>query len=434
MAAALAARDSQTNPPGMQSSLRDVRVVALLNSTELFGAERANIEVFQALRSHGASVTVGVNRLDHGGDVAALVRSLGFPSFPVPFGCQWSKRFFRRKPTLIPKNLFRVYATCREVRKAVRLHQATHVHVGNPLVYSFIAPWLKLNRHIPLIYRMGDEPPHASPPNLLIWRSCFGRASTVVVNSEFVRRSVLRAEPEGATKLRLIYNRASSQFAPATLSPTGQSSGIGQLNADVAGSPPTAFGSLRQLRLLYVGQISRHKGIHHLIDAVSRLIAGGAPVRLDIIGGSRYTVDLEADLRAGVRDRGLAVQITFQGRQHDPTPFYSDADVLVVPSLFEEPAANVVLEAKLFGVPSIVYPSGGLPELVIDRMNGYVCPDRSVQALMDGVRWYLDRPERLAGARQSALEDNACRFGTARFERAWVDVYLGDNPCFQEQP
>ena len=116
-------------------------------------------------------------------------------------------------------------------------------------------------------------------------------------------------------------------------------------------------------------------------------------------------------------------RIVFHGRVNNVEDYYRNADLLVVPSLFEEPAANVVLEAKCYGVPSIVYPSGGLPELVIDRVNGFVCYEKTVLALTQGIRWLIEKPERIPSMKIAAIEDSENRFGIERFARQWADVY-----------
>ena len=58
-----------------------------------------------------------------------------------------------------------------------------------------------------------------------------------------------------------------------------------------------------------------------------------------------------------------------------PSEFLPTLDVLVVPSLWEEPLGWVVLEALSHGTPVIVTPHGGMPEVVRDGIDGIVLPD-----------------------------------------------------------
>jgi glycosyltransferase involved in cell wall biosynthesis len=81
--------------------------------------------------------------------------------------------------------------------------------------------------------------------------------------------------------------------------------------------------------------------------------------------------------------------------QHLPAPFrwlgaikreaemaaaYNAADLVVVPSL-EDNLPNAVVEALCCGVPVVGFATGGLPEMIEDGINGYLCPETSAEAL-----------------------------------------------------
>lgn len=380
--------------------LTGCRVLALLNSIELFGHEKGNIEVFKALRSAGADIQVGINAVENGGDVGACLREFDFATFTVPFGCQWSKSFFRRQPSLIAACGRDVLRSSLALRRKCRHYRPTHVHLGNALAYSYVAPALAASR-VPMVFRVGDEPPTKSRPNLWIWKRCFAHADVVVANSEFVRRRVLDACPNASHKLHTIYNLAPLQRSTPSV--------------------PKLVGNKRNV--LFVGQIAEHKGVIPLVDAAIDIVSR-FDVIFDLVGGSRYSGDLERSLRAKIEAAGLQDKIRFHGHVKDPSPFYAAAALHVAPSVWEEPAANVVLEAKRAGTPSVVFPSGGLPELVRHQVDGFVCYEKSAEALREGIRWFLDCPKRLSAARAAALNDHAARFGPTRFVAQWSQVYL----------
>ena len=100
------------------------------------------------------------------------------------------------------------------------------------------------------------------------------------------------------------------------------------------------------------------------------------------------------------------------------------SDIHVCPSLEIEPLSNVVLEAKLCGKPSVVFPTGGLPELIEHRVDGYICQDQTVEALIEGIEYFVtDTNSRLAAgaAARRSLEE---KFGEERFRRQWTEVFL----------
>jgi glycosyltransferase involved in cell wall biosynthesis len=395
--------------PAVTDDLSECRILALLNGTNLYGQEKGNIQVLRVMQECGAKVMFGVSTIEDGGDVKQYLRQLGQSVVQFPFGCQWSKKQFLRQPSWIGTNVLGLWRCSRLMSKQVSSFRPTHVHLGNPLVYSFIAPYLSINRRIRLVYRMGDVPPHNSIPNLAIWRSCIRRADAVIANSGFVRESILRAAPRSTPKVRLIYNL----------------SVVGKESTESGQRAVSADSEKGEIKLLFVGQLSPNKGVDDLIEAVARLLGRSARIRLDIVGAAPYDGDYRRRLEKSVIDGGLARSIRFHGYQSDPKPFYENADLLILPSRLFEAAANVVLEAKSCGVPSVVYPTGGLPELVLHGQNGFVCRERSVDALVEGIQFYLDDPLRVATHSQSAINDDAARFGRERFCQQWKEIYLG---------
>lgn len=386
------------------SELNGIRVIGLLNNFEVFGQERANVEVFKALRRQGAQVLLGLTATHNGGALRKYVAELGFESFSLPYGCQWSKKFFYSVPTLIPKNFLKVYRCSQILREQAKAWKPTHIHIGNPLVYSFVAPFLAFS-NVKLIYRMGDPPPYDSKANFWIWKRNYNRAFRVIANSQYIKQQISKSDPRGSKNIELIYNIAPGHSIQNAF--RNRSSDL--------------------LRVLYVGQISEHKGVHHFVECAIALAKQNESWRFDIVGGSAYSRPMENALRERVAGAGLASQIILHGEVTDPTDFYRSALVTVVPSVFEEPAANVVLEAKSFGVPTIVYPSGGLPELISHQITGWVCAEKTAAALEQLLAHCLTQPGICRSMENDCLQEYEQRFGQARFDQEWARVYRPGN-------
>ena len=94
------------------------------------------------------------------------------------------------------------------------------------------------------------------------------------------------------------------------------------------------------------------------------------------------------------------------------------------PSICEEAFGNVVLEAKREGVPSVIFRSGGLPEMVRHGVDGVICEERTPEALAAGIASLLEDEERRRAAGRAAREDFEARFGPERFARQWTEVFL----------
>jgi glycosyltransferase involved in cell wall biosynthesis len=183
-----------------------------------------------------------------------------------------------------------------------------------------------------------------------------------------------------------------------------------------------------QNRVLYVGQIIPDKGVDMLIDAVAALRQEGVPVTLDIVGD---VTGWESPSYRGYRDlvRGRAQQssvngaIRFLGHREDVGALMARAAVHCLPSrtAIREGMANVVLEAKAAGVPSVVTRSGSLPELVEHQVDGWLA-DEQPAALADGIRYFLQNADvrRRAG---EAARQSLSRFSRDTFDRAWLTEF-----------
>lgn len=389
--------------PEMVKPLSGVKVLAALNGLELFGHERGNIEVLKSLRDSGAAVMVGVNsKLDN--HVKEELSCLDFDTFPVKFGPQWSIQWVKKDPRIAITNLLAVAKCSRIFYRKMRDFDPTHVHLGSPLAYSYLSLALAVTK-TPMVYRMGDCAPVDSPFNLKIWRMAVRRSTRIVAISEFVRDAGI-VSGANAMKASVIYNLAPSS--------KGSSSDKERLCKN----------SENRNNLVYIGAVSEHKGLLPLVEAFALVAIEYPSLILDILGGSRYDTAFREQLSQKVVQLGLQDRVLFHGHVDDPSDYLRCSMLHIAPSICEEGLGNVVLEAKREGTPSIVFPSGGLPEVVRHQIDGFICSEKSVDALVEAFEWMLAVPERLKRMGIAARDDSEQRFGYDRFATAWANVYL----------
>lgn len=142
--------------------------------------------------------------------------------------------------------------------------------------------------------------------------------------------------------------------------------------------------------IVSVGNLIPAKGHHLVIRALPKLpgahllIAGQGPEH-----GALLT--LAAEL--GVAER---VQLVGTMPQEELKALYSAADVLVLASE-REGWPNVLLEAMACGTPVVATNVGGIPEIVTAPVAGRIVPERTADALADGLRDLLaSRADRAA--------------------------------------
>jgi glycosyltransferase involved in cell wall biosynthesis len=131
--------------------------------------------------------------------------------------------------------------------------------------------------------------------------------------------------------------------------------------------PPPPY--KKQGYILFLGRLSREKGVHTLLEAWKRL--GERSRRLLIAG----TGPEEAALKAYCSDHALK-NVDFVGfvPHRKQRPLWEGALALVVPSIWFETFGMVVLQAWSHGRPTLVSGIGGLGDLVKDGSAGNVFP------------------------------------------------------------
>lgn len=189
------------------------------------------------------------------------------------------------------------------------------------------------------------------------------------------------------------------------------------------------------LRLLYVGRIAPDKGVHLLTETVDRLIRDGVNLELTLIGKpGLMPYDLLRRLLGGdaraleairpfygrsLRSR-IAKEVLRRGRSYGdalrarlspaaaarvrflgtvPLPAlvraYRAADLVVLPSIWQESYGLPVAEAMACGVPVLASASGGVPELIEDGVTGRLFARLDTQALAGALRELSADPARL---------------------------------------
>ena len=118
----------------------------------------------------------------------------------------------------------------------------------------------------------------------------------------------------------------------------------------------------------------------------------------------------------------LSSRVVFPGFVEDVPALLRGREVLVAPTLTEEPLGLVVMEAKAAAIPSIVFPSGGLPEMIEHGVDGFVCSDKSVEALAEALALYLEDSS-LSARHGAAAFRSLDRFGVREFADRWLAVY-----------
>lgn len=139
---------------------------------------------------------------------------------------------------------------------------------------------------------------------------------------------------------------------------------------DSAGEEPDGG----ELRILYLGQLIRGKGVDLLLRALSSL---KIPWRATAAGDGNDRAMLEELAgRLGIADR-----VRFTGWQEDTDPCFARCDVAVFPSRWQEPFGLSGAEALGHGVPVVAFDTGGVREWLEDGETGFIVPEQDTAGM-----------------------------------------------------
>ena len=222
----------------------------------------------------------------------------------------------------------------------------------------------------------------------------YGQLDTVFVNSEEYKQSWIKRGFDPA-KLKILPRGLDSELFhpnrrdPAFFEKFGASNG--------------------EVRLLYVGRVSREKDLDLLADAYRRLRKEGLPVQLFVVGHGPYAEALAKSLP----------EAFFTGylKGTELATAYASADIFVFPSTTDT-FGNVILEAQASGLPVVVSDSGGPKELVADKANGLITRSHNVEDFTGAIRTLVTNRalrERMANAARDSVIDRSWPRAFAKF-------------------
>jgi glycogen synthase len=126
--------------------------------------------------------------------------------------------------------------------------------------------------------------------------------------------------------------------------------------------------------ILFVGRITRQKGIVHLVRAIKHL---DSDFQVVLCAGAPDTPEIAAEMQQAVavarEHRGEIIWIEKMVTRPEAIALYSGASVFVCPSIYE-PFGIINLEAMACGTPVVASAVGGIKEVVVDGETGFLVP------------------------------------------------------------
>ena len=172
------------------------------------------------------------------------------------------------------------------------------------------------------------------------------------------------------------------------------------------------------VQFLYLGQLSPHKGVGHLLAAFHSLPAD-LPVLLHVAGRGPLEPEVR---RAAATDNRVRFHGFVEARAK--AELLAQSDVLVMPSIWFENYPLAVLEAYQAGVTVLASDIGGLPEMVEVHATGQLLPPGNTEALVARIV-ALARDPTLVRRLQHAARDRARRYTVQTMADEYQALYVG---------
>lgn len=170
---------------------------------------------------------------------------------------------------------------------------------------------------------------------------------------------------------------------------------------------------------LFVGRIIKDKGIIEYIEAAKIVKEKYPETRIQIVGyfDTNPTAIKEEEINQYVKD-GI---IEYLGPTDDVRPFLEKCSVYVLPS-YHEGTPKSVLEAMATGRPIITTDAPGCRETVIEGVNGFLVPIKSVDKLAEKMIWMIENREESAKMGNHSLRICKDKFDVKKVNQVILDT------------
>ncbi len=322
------------------------RIAIFVPGINIYGQEKALLLIAKYLSSKHDVIIFGHNKWGNYIEEYCIKYNLKF--HPVIFGSIWSYSLFIKQPKTLLINIASFLLTNFNIYKIHKKNNIDIILTGNSIFTFYALIVIKLCK-IKLVFRAGDELPRHNSINNIISLLIIKSSNVIFCNCYFLKNKINELYGVESSVIRNFVDSCNTK-----------------LNKKFAETNNLTS-------VIFVGQITKEKGLHLLLKSINQILNYRDDIFFYIIGSEPgYKVN-----KPGLITNNIAElvdkypnNLCYKQFTSNLTEFYKKSDIHICPSVYDEPSANVIFEAKSHGLPSIIFKVGGLEELVRDNIDG----------------------------------------------------------------
>lgn len=179
----------------------------------------------------------------------------------------------------------------------------------------------------------------------------------------------------------------------------------------------------KSLTFVYMGALSKYKGLIELVesfknisdDSINLIIAGKGELKDYVISESN-------------KDKRISFYHFLNEDEKDKV--LKKSDILIIPSIWNEPFGRVVIEAYSYGLPVIGSNVGGIPEIIEHKKTGLIFNHREENSLMNSMLYFINNKEEIYNMKLNCfnkLKEFSLELQIDRFIEVYNSVIINEN-------
>ena len=360
---------------------RPLRLLVVVDSLEVGGAERHVVDLVLALSREGHAVTVACSV---SGSLAEPLEAARIPVRPIV------GKIVKRRVSL---------SYARGLRKLLRRERfdLVHAHVYSSAAASALAT---AGTGTPLVVTEHTEALWQGRNGRIFSRWMYRRVARVIAVSGAITRRLIERDGVLPAKITVV---------PNSVPPSRESHGDDlPIPAELGRGPVVGM----------VARLQPEKGVTSFLKAAAH-VAGEFPAARFVVVGDG---PLREELFRLAEDLKVRERVLFLGFRPDAQALIKLMDVVAVPSV-SEGTPLVVLEAMAAGVPVVASAVGGIPDQIRPGREGILVPPGDPGALADALTKVLRDPELARRVGEAGRQRASTKFSHENMVRKVEGIY-----------